>query len=225
MEVVIATILIVGDAVAHGHQMFLIIKDGNTIGLSTSSIVLNFISSLTVTVNLIMLDGYRFLYTDWFSGLSYKSTTAWFAAMQLVTSSAYTAILVITYNIFADRKERFRTMMITLIAVGFQIFTISVCVYFDAIQIAGIVLGIAASAITIVTWLPQIWLLLRRRDKGELSLVMILAHLFGSWLAVFFQAVLNDEQWTIWASSAVMGVEQCFLLALWVRASYVGKLA
>jgi uncharacterized protein with PQ loop repeat len=216
MEVIVATILIVGDAIAHGHQMYLIIKDGNTKGLSTSSIVLNFISSLTVTINLFLLDGHRFLYEAWFAGFSYQSMVAWFAAMQLTTSSAYTAILVLSYNLFSNRRERVRTMIIVVVAM-----TIEGCVvlYLD-VRLAGIILGVLASLITIVTWIPQIWMLLRRNEKGELSLFMILAHLFGSWLAVFFQAVLNGEQWTIWASSAVMGFEQCLLLVLWVRASF-----
>ena len=223
MEEIIAAVLIVGDAIAHGHQIFVIMRDEHTKGLSTASIVLNCISSYFVTLNLIILEGNYFLKEAWFLGINHRSIDAWCAVMQMVTSAAYTSLLVLAYNLYAEPKEKIKSTFIVLCSILFQLFLIVISRWVGGIRLAGTIFGIMAMVITIVAWLPQIWLLFRRNERGELSLYMVLAHLLGSWLAVFFQAVLNAEDWSTWLSSVVMGLEQCLLLALWLRARYSGN--
>lgn len=223
MEEIIAAILIIGDAIAHGHQMYIIIRDENTKGISTTSIILNCVSSIFVTFNLIILNGNYFLKDAWIYGITWQSMDAWSAVMQMATSSAFTSLLVITYGIFAEPREQFRSALLISITIVFQFTVFSACILYGGARIAGIIFGVTATIITIVAWIPQIWLLIRRNERGELSLFMILAHFLGAWLAVFFQAVLNGEEWSTWLSSAVMGLEQFFLLGLWVRARYSGN--
>ena len=87
-------------------------------------------------------------------------------------------------------------------------------------------LGIAASVLVALVWLPQIYTTLRERSPGSLSIEMLLLQAPGSVLVVIFQAVLANPPlpWSTWLPYIITSLEQFLLIGLWLFFTFSSRL-
>lgn len=216
MDLIIGTLLIFGDGVAYGHQFFMIVRDQSTEGLSSTTVSLNFVSSVLVLVNFVMLDLYEFYTSAFFEGFTLLGFEKIIAFLQILMSVVYTGLFFLVFLVCNTTNNRMIGLVWAFIILG-----LTICFYFtvlvnSAFTLFADVVGVAAAIVTVVTWIPQIYKLIRTRNSSELSLILVLTHVFGALIAIIFQAVLNHESWSTWVSTVVLMVEHSFLLLLMI---------
>ncbi|KAJ4462463.1 putative PQ loop repeat protein [Paratrimastix pyriformis] len=76
------------------------------------------------------------------------------------------------------------------------------------------VMGILSVICNIVQWSPQIWKTWRLKSKGSLSIIMLALNTPGSFLILFYLAVIEKNGVFTWISFLAAGSQQLFLLVL-----------
>ena len=223
MDLVTGCLLIIGDAVAYAHQVYVVSRDSSTKGLSSITVCLNFLSSLMVFVNFYILDSKEYFLQVFFHGLTLESFDNLIAFLQIMFSVVYTGLFLLAFMMFNDTGNRNVSFWINFVVFFSMGITFSFFFFNGMLSLYAEIIGVIAAVVTMITWLPQIFSLLRWRDAGELSMVLVLTHVVGAIIAVFFQAVLNAEPWSTWISTIVLAFQHSLILFLLVLFKFKRK--
>jgi len=93
----------------------------------------------------------------------------------------------------------------------------------SVINIWAKVLGITSAVITICQWAPQIYKTYVAKDKGVLSIYMLLIQFPGSLLVTYFQAFSFHTDVSTWLPYFMSAIQQGILLALCLYFSYKNR--
>ena len=77
------------------------------------------------------------------------------------------------------------------------------------------VLGLFASVVIGIVWLPQIYTTFRARSTGALSIEMLLLQAPGSLVVIVFQFISLNTDVTTWLPYLVTAIEQIILIVMW----------
>ena len=216
LNLVIGSALISGAVVAYAHQSWLIVRKGGA-SVSALSLTLNSMSSWFMFLNLLVLKG-----SQWFK--AQQVTLAHVLAFVQVFSG-FACSLVVLVLLWGGRTKAGRLAFaysMSKLCVEAVSGGIIAYIYFWQNEYAfrtAEIYGIISIGLELLTWMPQIVLLLWKLDPTSLSLLLVLAEVSGSLLSWLYQSVLNHEHWSTWASNIAILLQQIIILILWVSLS------
>lgn len=208
VNLALGAVLVVGGSAGHGHQLWVLWRTRSSVGVSAASLCLNSLSSCLMLLNLLALRGVR-----WFEG----DAEGWALAVH-VMAVAQVAVGVFNSPLTVLFHERWWYLgPLTAVEIGAATALAAVAQFApDWGRAVAEGYGTASVAVAVATWLPQLGLLLLRRDHGVLSLPLVLMELAGAVAATVYQAALNHEHWTTWAPNIAILAQQLLILGLWV---------
>lgn len=211
-------LLIIGTWIAYGTQTFRVIYTRSGEGVSPWQPTFNYIGSYFLAVGVLVLKG-----RDWFGPvsdlISLSSVAQTVPFFQIAVSIPLSIALLVTLLWALKTKETVCCVVIcgAHTFVGLLSCALIAFLFSEWLEVYGQVCCLLASLTTMITWLPQIMLVLTRRTTGELSLVFLLFEFFGSATTVLYQALpwLGNEPWTAWLPEFVLFSQQFILVCLW----------
>lgn len=151
------------------------------------------------------------------------------AALSLVTGTRFRGRASATHRALVASLVGLVGSASLLVALGVALFLLlryDSQLQFHPVHAYADALGIAASVLVAIVWLPQIYTTLRERSPGSLSIEMLLLQAPGSVLVVIFQAVLANPPlpWSTWLPYIITSLEQFLLIGLWLFFTFSTRL-
>lgn len=219
----IGLIITVGTMVSCIPQIFKIIKNRTSYGLSSVYVC------TTLSGSLILFSNYLYLHTADFIGISQLSFGTTMPRMlsfvNIFTLYMFTMPTMFNTLVFFHRpKETSYKIAALSIAIVIVCDIISGSLYVGLSQgggtsgmplkIAGKVYGIIAAGLTLFQYFPQIITTIRVKSSGSLSLILLGLQGPGGLVNSLFLAIGNNDDWTTWVSLMLAAIQQLILLAL-----------
>ena len=221
MDSIIGIGLIVGAGFAYLQQCLLIKKAQTSFGISPVAAWLNFQSSFFLVLNIWSLEWGAWIEPIFENGLDMDGVAHLIALAQIMSGLGYGFMLYTFVVGYGKKRGGMITSTLAIITIISTLTGFVTAWIWDGIHLYVRCLGIGATILTVLTWIPQIILMLWLRDPGTLSILLICLEGGGSIIAVFYQAVINREDLTTWAPTVVFILEQIVVISLWLSFTYV----
>ena len=231
-EYIIGIIICIGSIISYIPQYYTLIKTKSSVGLSEFSIILSNMSFFLLSYDSIISNFYRlqcFKTCHMLFCMGYMMSF-----IQLLLGWILVSILYILYLKYKIRESRTSTIynFIYVIIYGICILIITIISlislyhmndYIKMFNILTKIVGIFAGICTFLLWVPQIYLLIRKREIGSLNIYMFLIQIPGNIITIMFQ-ILYKSNWTIWLSYIISVIEQFTVVFLIISILKSGKI-
>jgi len=235
----VALFLVIGTVVSYIPQYIAIVRAGSSEGISFMMLAILLLSSFLTAINSGILKWTHVVCCQHLSlGQCLKNNLA---TEQLLAGAILTIVLYILFLVYfktepTGKHTREKRVRNKLIALGTFVAVITLSVLLSVL--GGILyytlkftskvligyaqaLGTTSSIMMVLEWAPQIYTTWKMKSPGSLSVLMLLIQIPGSLLVIYFQAILNEADFTTWAPYFFQCVEQGILVAMclifWIR--------
>ena len=215
---VLTILIILGSILSYIPQFHIIIKNKSVDNISELTLVLSNIGFLCLTLNLLILS-----WNDLFCPV-YLS--CFINILPLLTCLVSWLLLLIYYGIFIfyrikNRNKRIISVLNYLIC--YFIFTIFIIALSLGEKIAennkffvsfSKILGICSAVMNGLVYIPQIYILLREKESGSVSIFTYLLQTPGNLFVIIYQAVIYSVPVTTYITYVISFVEQLIILCI-----------
>lgn len=216
LGIILGFALSIGSILTYIPQLYSIIKNKSVKGISEPSLILMNIGMMCLNMNLIIRSWNYFFCQDFqcFSNLLplINVTISW-----LMTLIYY--IIFITYKIKNTEKRAISALKYTWTYFLFAVLAITLALgekiennntFFQTYEK---VLGVSSAVLNSLVYLPQIYVLLRDKNNGNVSILMYALQTPGNLFLIVFQ-ILFGNPITTWITYLVVLFEQLTILVL-----------
>jgi len=232
IDYVIGVILCLGVMISYIPQIYSLIKNKSSNGISEFSLILLNIIFFSLTLNSAILNYKKF---ECFNSCSIMFCFGYILAFFQIAVGFVMVVplylLFLKYKIRESNNKLLYNLKYALCYLIFMLGLLIVCLvelkymisykYFFG-EILSKILGITSSICSLVLWIPQIYDLIKTQNVGSLNILMFLIQIPGGIISIILQ-ILYGADWTIWLSYGIVVCEQIIIVLIVARIKYIKK--